>query len=94
MWPTTSARSFRSVVFDEAENDVLAFMSLSRAYRKRIASTNPIEWLNAATKRRTDVIGIFPSVAAIPPLVSALLLQQNDEWQLHADTSCSKDSER
>ena len=69
-------------MLDEAENDVLAFMDFPRAHRKQIASTNPLERLNAEIKRRTDVVGIFPNDAAIVRLVGALLLEQNDEWQL------------
>jgi putative transposase len=65
-----------------AESDVLAFMSFPKAHRLQIHSTNPLERLNAEIKRRTDVVGIFPNEAAITRLVGALLLEQNDEWQL------------
>lgn len=69
-------------LMDEAEADVLAFMSFPKAHRVQIHSTNPLERLNAEIKRRTDVVGIFPNEAAITRLVGALLLEQNDEWQL------------
>jgi putative transposase len=71
-----------AAMLDDAENEVLAFMDFPRAHRKQIASTNPLERLNAEIKRRTDVVGIFPNDAAIVRLVGALLLEQNDEWQL------------
>ena len=69
-------------LMDEAEADVLAFMSFPKAHRTQIHSTNPLERLNAEIKRRTDVVGIFPNEAAITRLAGALLLEQNDEWQL------------
>ena len=71
-----------AVMLDEAESDVLAFMDFPKAHRTQLASTNPLERVNAEIKRRTDVVGIFPNDAAIVRLVGALLLEQNDEWQL------------
>lgn len=71
-----------AVLMDDAEADVLAFMSFPKSHRVQIHSTNPLERLNAEIKRRTNVVGIFPNEAAITRLVGALLLEQNDEWQL------------
>lgn len=72
-----------AAMLDEAEHDVLAFMDFPKAHRRQIASTNLLERLNAEVKRRTDVVGIFPSDSSITRLVGALLLEQNDEWQLN-----------
>ena len=71
-----------AALMDDAENDVLAFMSFPKSHRVQIHSTNPLERLNAEIKRRTNVVGIFPNEPAITRLVGALLLEQNDEWQL------------
>ena len=69
-----------ATIMDEAEHDVLAYMSFPREHRTKLHSTNPIERLNGEIKRRTDVVGIFPNDSAIVRLVGALLLEQNDEW--------------
>jgi putative transposase len=71
-----------ATLMDDAEADVLAFMSFPKSHRVQIHSTNPLERLNAEIKRRTNVVGIFPNEPAITRLVGALLLEQNDEWQL------------
>ncbi len=69
-------------MISDAKFDVLAYMDFPKAHRTQIATTNPLERLNAEIKRRTDVVGIFPNDPSIVRLVGALLLEQNDEWQL------------
>ena len=54
-----------AVLMDEAEPDVLAYMTFPQQHRAKLHSTNPIERLNREIKRRTDVVGIFPNEAAI-----------------------------
>jgi transposase-like protein len=69
-----------ATLMDEAEPDVLAYMTFPQQHRAKLHSTNPLERLNGEIKRRTEVVGIFPNEAAITRLVGAILLEQNDEW--------------
>jgi hypothetical protein len=61
---------------------VLSYLDFPEQHRSKLHSTNPLERLNKEVKRRADVVGIFPNEAAIIRLIGAVLLEQNDEWQL------------
>jgi putative transposase len=75
-WPKLSA------LMDGSGHDVLAYTGFPAQHRVKLHSTNPLERLNKEVKRRADVVGIFPCEASITRLIGAVLLEQNDEWQL------------
>ena len=52
-----------SAFMDEAETDVLAYMSFPAAHRAKLHGTkSPLERLNGEVKRRAEVVGTFPQM--------------------------------
>ena len=63
-----------------AREDLLAFGAFPIEHWRKLWSTNPLERLHREIKRRTDVVGVFPNDAAIDRLVTAVIVEQHDEW--------------
>jgi len=71
-----------STLLEDTEDDLLAYMSFPREHWRQLYSTNPLERLNKEIKRRSNVVGIFPNREAVIRLVSAVLMEQQDEWEI------------
>jgi putative transposase len=58
----------------------LACLAFPLAHQPRLRTTNGLERLNQELKRRTRVVRIFPNRDACLRLVSALCMEQSEEW--------------
>jgi putative transposase len=67
-------------LIEEGVEDCLACLAFPLAHRARIRTTNGMERLNEEIKRRTRVVRIFPNPAACVRLVTALCVEQSEEW--------------
>src|SRR6266496_1884349 len=69
-------------LLEDVSEDVLAHLHFPREHRRRLHSTNPLERLHKEIKRRTRVVGIFPTRDSLMRMVGTLLAEQDDEWQV------------
>jgi transposase-like protein len=67
-------------LLEEGIEDCLACLAFPLAHRARIRTTNGLERLNEEIKRRTRVVRIFPNPQACLRLVTALCVEQSEEW--------------
>jgi transposase-like protein len=58
------------------------FFNFPTSHWIKIRTSNVLERLNKEIKRRTRVAGIFPNVASCERLVSSVLLEVSEEWQM------------
>ena len=65
---------------EEHLEECLSCLAFPESHRRRIRTTNGLERLNQEIKRRTRVVRIFPNRGACLRLVSALAVEQSEEW--------------
>lgn len=65
---------------EEHIEECLSCLAFPVSHRRRIRTTNSLERLNQEIKRRSRVVRIFPNRASCLRLVSALAIEQSEEW--------------
>jgi transposase-like protein len=60
----------------------LSVFSFPEADRKRLRTSNMCETLNSQIKRRTRVVGLFPNESSLLRLVTGILIEISDEWEI------------
>ena len=55
--------------------------ALPEAHRRRMRTSNSCETLNNQIKRRTRVVGLFPSEESLQRLVTAVLIEISEAWE-------------
>lgn len=51
-------------------------------HRRYIRTTNSLERVNKEIRRRTRVVGVFPNEASCLRLISAILMEISEDWQI------------
>jgi transposase-like protein len=67
-------------LLEECGEQILGVYALPEAHRKRMRTTNMLERQNQELKRRTRVIRVFPHEQSCLRLVTALLMETNQDW--------------
>ncbi len=78
LWRGTHPKVARSL--EEDSEDCFACLAFPLAHQARIRTTNGLERFHQELKRRTRVVRIFPNRAACLRLVTALCVEQSEEW--------------
>lgn len=58
-----------------------AVFDLPEAHRKKLRTSNACETLNSQIKRRTRVVGLFPSEESLERLVTSVLIEISETWE-------------
>ena len=76
-------KSFPKAVecLEEGFEDSVQFYAFEKLDSRKISSTNTLERLNREIRRRSSVVGIFPSTDSYIRLITSYLLEYSDDWQ-------------
>lgn len=69
-------------LLEDAEADALAYLDFPYEHHVRLRTNNVQERANEEIKRRTKVVGVFPSTESLMRLVGSVLVDVNEEWML------------
>jgi hypothetical protein len=67
-------------LLEDAEADALAYLDFPAEHHAKLRTNNVQERANAEIKRRTKVVGVFPSEKSMLRLVGSVLLDVNEDW--------------
>ena len=67
-------------VFARGIEEALTYLDFPSSHQKHIKSTNVLERLFREVKRRTRVVGVFPSEKSLANLATAVMLRASEEW--------------
>ena len=67
---------------EEGLEDSLQFFHFDFIDHRRISSTNVLERLNREIRRRSKVVGIFPSRESYLRLLTSYLMEYTEEWEV------------
>ena len=65
---------------EEGLEDSLQFFNFKEIDHRKISSTNILERLNREIRRRTKVVGIFPSMDSYIRLVTSYMIEYSEDW--------------
>ena len=70
-----------SKMLREGVEDCLTVTGFPEHHRKRLTSTNLLENMMKRLKKRTKVVGVFPSRGSCDRLIGSQLLELHEQWQ-------------
>ena len=69
-------------MLEEEVEDSLTYLSFPQLDSRKVSSNNMLERLNRKIRRRTKVVGIFPSYESYLRLVTMYLIKYSEDWSV------------